>query len=151
MQIFSAPIPPNYDKIINDELIKIREYSFIPDKRTRNKLEKNNPLYNNPAHNNAEIEAFEAAVNSRLLIEKEKYYLELDEYKKFLLEKKEELNKEINNIDIEIEEKRQDFNLAKGFYDNFQSLVNSKFAFINKAVKELFSSKNSDDVTNKES
>lgn len=141
---------PDYDKIIREELAKIRDYSLVENEKVRLKLERNNPIYKNPAHNNAEVEAFEAAVNSRLLNEKEIYFSKLDEYKRKLEERRDEIDKLLKEKEKEVVEKKEEFNLAKKFYDNFQNLINSKFSFIHNEVKEILRSQNSKSESEKE-
>lgn len=144
MITYLPPTSPDYDRIINEELARIRDYSYIKDPAKRSEMEKNNPLYKNPIHNNAEIESFEIAVQSRMLSEKLNYITALDEYKNHLEEQKAELEEQITQKKKEISDKKVDFSLTKKFYDDFQKLVNSKYHFIQTAVDNIFRSKDSD-------
>lgn len=149
MITYLPPTPPDFDRIINEELAKIRDYSYIQDSHTRTELEKTNPLYKNTIHNNAEIESFETAVQARLLVEKENYLYHLEEYKRKLEAQKADIEEKIEKKKKELSQKENDFNLAKKFYEDFQKLVNSKIHLIQQTAKEIITQKDKENSREK--
>lgn len=139
------PKPPDYDKIIEEELAKIGGLSL---KQEQNKKIDNQwylTPYKNPAYNDALVEAFEAIVQSKLDDACKKYTRELELYEanlkkyKCLLEEKITQKKAQHDITI------TDFETAKEFYDKFHLLVNKKFNYIyNTFLKLLDNEKNSE-------
>lgn len=145
MAIPMPPSPPDYDKIIEDELAKIREYSWIKDKRKRMELEKNNPLYKNPAYNNAMVEFFEASTKSKLLTAKESYFYELNDYQRKLNLHLQKIEEQLTQKRKMLQETKNEYETAKNFYDNFQSIVHEKFHYIHKTVSKILDSKKEND------
>lgn len=140
MAVPMPPSPPDYDKIIEEELVRIRDYSWIQNNRKRIELEKENPLYKNPAHNNAMVESFEASVKSRLLTAKESYFYELDDYQRKLQQYLKKIEEELSEKQKMAEETKNEFETAKKFYDDFQSLVHEKFKYIHTTVSKVLDS-----------
>lgn len=140
MAILKPPTPPDYEKIIVEELVKIRDYSWVKNSKKRVKLERKNPIYKNPAYNNAMVETFAANAESRLLAAKENYFYELDAYKGRLEKRLQEIEVELDDKRKKAVEVRKEFATAKEFYDGFQNLVHKKFQYIYETVKQLLNS-----------
>lgn len=76
----TKPTPPNYDKIIEEELSKIDDSTLAHKLRFRFLRKGFFSPYKNPAYNDARVKAFEAAVVARMTAEYNNYCLELDNY-----------------------------------------------------------------------
>lgn len=140
MILYIPPTPPNYDKIIEEELEKIRDYSWMQDSKERALLHKENPLYKNPAYNNAVVESFEASVKARLLAAKDDYIRELNDYNNKLKQLLSDTDSEISRNKKEAVAIEEDFETVKHFYDDFQGLVRNKFKYIYNLVKQVLNS-----------
>jgi hypothetical protein len=98
------PIPPSvpdYDEVIADELARIGDFSWIKDKKERKKREKESTPFRNLGYNDAEVEAFEATILSKLKSLYEDYDMELDQYKIDLERYNSELAKNITQLDTQ--------------------------------------------------
>lgn len=129
-----APIEPNYEQIIQNSLNTFNANNKIAQNKIISAANSTN-FYMNPAYNEAIVEAFEASVQPKIKSAYYQYIRELDEYHEQLEIYKGTLAEEKNNLEEKTKLLRIDFDTAKMFYDNFQSLVKSKYNFISNYIK----------------
>ena len=147
----TKPTPPNYDKIIEEELSKIDDSTLSHKLRSRFLRKGFYSPYKNPAYNDARVEAFEASVVARMTAEYNNYCLELNAYEIKLREFVSQIDSQIKQSENQIVDWRSEFNLAQTFYNNFQDLVSKKMGFITDVIKGILKIKESEEEEKDES
>lgn len=144
VQTPQRPVSPDYDKIIQEELEKIGDFSWRKNPKERKKLQREWVPYKNPVHNAAKVDSFSATVLLKIEEAYTHYLSELDEYEIALNQYCEELQKTVEEKEKKLEETKTEFATVKTFYNNFQDLVNRKFQYISKIIKKYFNIESSE-------